>query len=178
MLRIMMLMSVFVVFTGCLAGCEQKSATSEKPSAAASESGHEGHDHAAMDADDADEEHDEHAGHDHGDDVHAGEALELGAQTAGAFKVRVEQFGKATDDAAELVFEIDVEGEAVPDAVRVLVRNADGDESLKVKANKVGEDAYDVHVGELPSQLGQGGTLVVELEAASSTVSAEFKLSH
>lgn len=188
MFRTMCLLSTFVALGLLSAGCERKpdSTSTGKPQAAAPTDNHDEHDHAADEShdhaeDDAhDDEHDpdDHTGHDHGDDGHAhgGEALKLGTREIGEYTVAVVQFGPATDDAAELVFEIDVEGAPSADAVRVLVRNSDGAESLKVKADKVGNHAYDVHVGELPRDLGQGGMLIVEVESASGTTSAEFEI--
>jgi hypothetical protein len=182
MFRTMCLMSTFVALGLLSAGCERKpdSTSTGKPQAAAPTDNRDKHDHAAGDDHAAEDGHadDDHAGHDHGDDGHAhgGEALKLGTREIGEYTVAVVQFGPATDDAAELVFEIDVEGAPSADAVRVLVRNSDGAESLKVKADKVGNHAYDVHVGELPRDLGQGGMLIVEVESASGTTSAEFEI--
>jgi hypothetical protein len=177
MFRMMSLMSTLVALGLVSAGCEQQSDSSspEKPQAAQSTDNHDEHDHASGDAHE-----DEHAGHDHGDDDHAhgGEPLELGTRDIGDFTVEVVQFGAATDDAAELIFEIEIDGTASPDAVRVLVRSSDGTESLKVKANSVGKHAYDVHVGELPSSLGAGGTVIVEIESASGTNTGEFEIRH
>lgn len=188
MFRTMCLMSTFVALCLLSAGCERKpdSTSTGKPQAAASADNHDEHDHAADEShdhavDDAhDDEHhdDDHAGHDHGDDGHAhgGEALKLGTREIGEYTVAVMQFGPATDDAAEIIFEIDVDGAPSPDAVRVLARNSEGAESLKVKANKIGEHTYDVHVGELPAHLSRGGMLVVEIENASGTNSGDFEI--
>ena len=105
-----------------------------------------------------------------------GAAHELGSTTVGDLTLTVTQIGVASADTIELVFEIGVEGEPVPDAIRLLVRNADGDESLKVKAHDVGNGKYDAHVGDLPAFRGEGAVVVVETETADGTQSAEFPL--
>jgi hypothetical protein len=177
MFRMMSLMPTLVALGLMSTGCEQQSDSSspEKPQAAQSTDNHDEHDHASGDAHE-----DEHAGHDHGDNDHAhgGEPLELGTRQIGDFTVEVVQFGAATDDAAELIFEIEVHGTEPPDAVRGLVRNSAGAESLKVRANNVGQHTYDVHVGELPSNLSDGGTLSVEVESKSGTNAGEFEIRH
>jgi hypothetical protein len=168
-------------------GCERKpeaSSSENRPVLAAEDEheSHEGHDHSADDGHDHGEESpDENAGHAHGDEhghAHGGEPLDLGSRKVEDFAVNVVQFGPATSDASELVFKIDVEGPTTPTAVRVVARNAKGDESLKVKANKVGEHSYDVHVGELPASLDSGGVLVVEIESVSGTESVGFEIKH
>lgn len=178
MSRIMCLMSTVVALGLLSAGCERKAGptSSEKTQAAATEDNHDNHDHAVGDGHD----HEDHAGHDHGEDGHAhgGEALELGTRELGAYAVSVVQFGPAADGATELVFEIDVDGTPPPDAVRALVRNREGADSLKIRASKAGERSYDAHVGELPGHLDEGGTLLVEIEAASVVDSAEFEIKH
>lgn len=176
MFRSLVLMSTFAALNLVLIGCEQKpgSTSADQSKAAAPQENHEGHDHSADDGHDQDE----HAGHQHGDEGghDHGEALKLGTREAGAYKVTVMQFGPASDDVVELAFEIKIDGDEPPGAVRLLVRNTEGAESLKVRANKVGDHTYDVHIAELPANLGSGGTLVVELEAASATEPMEFAI--
>ena len=176
MSRSVILMIAFVALSLVLAGCEQKpgSTSADQSKAAAPRENREEHDHTADDGHD----HDQHAGHQHGDEGEHdhGDALKLGSREAGEYRVTVAQFGPASHDAAELVFEIELDGAQPPEAVRVLVRNSEGAESLKVKANKVGDSTYDVHVGELPEDLGAGGTVVVELESASATEPVEFAI--
>ena len=131
---------------------------------------HAGHDHGEAD-------HDDHAGHDHGSGHgHGGQRHELGSRETAGITVEVVQFGAATGNVAELVFELEVRGEPMPTAVRLLVRAPDGAESLKVKANKTGDHEYDAHVGELPKQLGEGSVLVVEVETPSGTEKLMFTL--
>ena len=85
---------------------------------------HAGHDHGEAD-------HDEHADHDHGSGHgHSGQRHELGSREIAGFTVEVAQFGEATDNVAELVFELEVRGKPAPTAVRLLVRAPDGAESL------------------------------------------------
>ena len=197
------LISIVFLLSG---GCERKSPTNETNNATAQAAtakhspddghdhtgdvkgdghadDHDGHDHGEADRDD-------HAGHDHGeadyDDHdgqengdghgHSGQPLELGSREIAGTTVEVIQFGAATGNLAELVFKIDARGESSPTAIRVLVRAADGAESLKVKANKLGDHEYDAHVGELPDQLGEGSVIVVEVETPSSTEELTFPL--
>jgi hypothetical protein len=74
------------------------------------------------------------------------------------------------------VFEIAVTGPEAPVAVRLLVRNADGDESLKVRAHKTGDASYDGHVSELPGGLGGDSVVVVEVETSAGKQSVSFPL--
>jgi hypothetical protein len=164
-------------------GCDRKSPTKKsndtapQADAASKHSPDDGHDHAKADPDD-------HAGHDHGEadpgnghgHGHGGKRHELGRREIAGFTVEVVQFGAATDNAAELVFQIDVQGEPAPTAVRLLVRAPDGAESLKVKADKGDDHAYHAHMGELPNKLGEGSVLVVELETPSGTKELMFPL--
>jgi len=148
---------------------------------------HDGHDHGKADHDDHGEHdhgeagHDDHDGHDHGeagDDDHddhdnghghSSQGHELGSHEIAGFTFEVVQFGAATDNVAEFAFEIDVQGKSEPTAIRLLVRAPDGAESLKVKADRVGDHEYHAHVGELPTELGEGSVLVVEVETPSGT---------
>ncbi len=169
-------------------GCEPKSppdGTSEATSPAAAPKDHpdDGHDHAeGIKGDDhADDhghdhgpaDHDDDDGHKHG---HGGQRHVLGSREVAGLTVEVAQFGAASDNAADLVFEIDAPGEPAPTAIRLFVRAADGAESLKVKADKSGDHDYHAHVGELPGQLGEGSVLVVELETASGAEELIFPL--
>ena len=176
MFRSMVLMTAYVALSLVSTGCEQKpgSTSADQSKAAAPRENHVGHDHAADDGHD----HDEHAGRQHGDEGghDHGEPLKLGTRETGEYMVTVVQFGLANDDVVELAFEVRVEGDQPPEAVRLLVRNTEGVESLKVKASKAGDHTYEVHIAELPANLGAGGTLVVELEAASATESIEFAI--
>jgi|GEM_PF-6813714 len=179
----MTLMGVVLLLTN---GCERKTPANEtkdspRPTVAVAEHGpDDGHDHSAdIKVDDRADDHvgcdhgeaetDEHAGHSHG-----GEKHKLGSREIEGFSVTAAQFGVATDNLAELVFEIEVKGESAPNAVRLLVRAADGAESLKVRADKVGDHGYDAHVGELPDQLGEGGVLVVEVETPTGIEELTF----
>lgn len=120
-----------------------------------------------------------HAGHDHGPEDHGhhnGEAHELGTREAAGLTVRAVQFGPATSDAAELAFELEVEGAEAPTAVRMLIRNAEGAESLKVRANKIGDHLYDAHVSELPPNLTAGGVVIIEIETSAGVEIIEFNL--
>lgn len=185
MLRIVS-MAVFVGVVFLLSsGCDCKAPTGQskdggkQAAAAPKHSPDDGHDHAAeMKGDDhAVAGNDDHADGDDGSGHgHGGERHELGSREVAGFTVEVTQYGAAVDIVAELVFEIEVRGEDAPTAVRLLVRAADNDESLKIKANKVGDHKYDAHVGELPSHLGAGSVLVIELETPSGTKKLEFPL--
>lgn len=165
-------------------GCERNTATNSKEGGSAQVAAQEKHDslasrdHAAGEGhDDADTRRDEPDGHDHGDDdAHRGERYELGAGEIAGLTVQVVQCGRVVSGAAELVFEIEVEGSGTPAAVRLLVRSAEGSESLKVKANKVGDHTYDAHVLELPDSLGDGSVVVVEIETTAVTEGAVFAL--
>ena len=193
MLRIASMTTLIGVVLLLSNGCERKSPTNETkdatPQAVAApehspDDGHDhagdmkGNDHAGDDARDHGEAgHDDHAGHEHGNGHgHSGQRHELGSRKIAGFTVEVVQFGAPTDNVAELVFELDVQGEPAPTAIRLLVRAPDGAESLKVKANKVGDHEYDSHVGELPDQLGEGSVLVVEVETPSGTEELTFPL--
>ncbi len=184
MIRMMSVTVLAMTLLWLLGGCERNANTSEKDGSAAqavAESGHdphEGHAHATDDGHNhAEDEQDAHAGHDHGDEhAHGGERHDLGSHEAGGLTVKVVQFGAVRADATELVFEIEVDGPAQPSAVRLLVRNADGAESLKVKANKVGDHTYDAHVGELPGVLGDDSVLVIEIETSTGKESVIFPL--
>ncbi|MFH1419961.1 MAG: hypothetical protein ABII12_16935 [Planctomycetota bacterium] len=155
-------------------GCDRKPPPNEteeatpQTTAAPKHSPDDGHDHAGeMKSDDhADDHADQEDGNGHG---HDGQRHELGSRGIAGLTVEVVQFGAATGNVAELVFEIDVRGEPTPTAIRLLVRAPDGAESLKVKANKVGDHEYDAHVDELPGHLGEGSVLVVEVETPSGT---------
>ena len=162
-------------------GCDRKSPPNEtedatpQTTAAPKHSPDDGHDHAGerKSDDHADDHADQEGGNGHG---HGGQRHELGSREIAGLTVEVVQFGTATNNVAELVFEIDVLGEPAPTAVRLLVRTPDGAESLKVKANKVGDHEYDAHVGELPDQLGEGSVLVVEVETPSGTEELMLRL--
>ncbi len=181
------LVGIAILLSG---GCERKAPANKTkdatpPAAATPEhSPDDGHKHAG------DIKADDHAGHDHGeadheDDAgddddkghgHGGERHVLGSREVAGLTVEVVQFGAATGNIAQLIFELDVQGEPAPTAVRLLVRASDGAESLKVKASKIGDHGYDAHVGELPKQLGEGSVLVVELEMPSGTETLTFTL--
>ena len=206
MLRIASITTLIGIAVLLSGGCDRKSPPTEKQDATpqtAAEPKHSsngGHNHAAgkkcndhADHDHDEASHDEHEGHDHGeaghDDHeghnhgeaahghgHSGERHELGNREIAGITVNVAQFGAATDNAVELVFEINIQGESSPTAVRLLVRTPDGAESLKVKANKVGDHKYDAHVGELPTKLGKDSVLVVEVETQSGTEELTFLL--
>jgi len=182
-------MAIFGIALLLANGCERKSPTNETndatPQAAAApkHSPDDGHDHDGNmkgedHADDPGEvDHDDHAADDDGNGHgHGGKPHALGSREIAGITVEVVQFGTATSDSAELVFEIEVEGEPAPTAVRLLIRAPDGAESLKVKANKIGDHEYDAHVGELPNHLGKGSVLVVELETPSGTEKLMFPL--
>jgi len=193
MLRIASTTALIGIVLLLSSGCERKPATSETkdatPQAAAvpKHSPDDGHNHSgdmkgdehAHDHGKAD--HDDHAGHDHGNGNgnghgHSGQRYELGSREIAGIMVEVVQFGAATGNVVELVFELEVRGEPAPTAVRLLVRAPDGAESLKIKANKTGDHEYDAHVGELPNQLGEGSVLVVELQTSSGTEKLMFTL--
>lgn len=131
-------------------------------------------------ADHGEAAHDDHKGHDHGEASHghghSGQRHAVGNREIAGFTVKVAQFGTATDNAAELVFEVNIQGKSTPTAVRLLVRTPDGTELLKVKTNKVGDHDYDTHVGELPNKLAEGSVLVVEMETHSGTEGLTFPL--
>lgn len=177
MLRIASFTAIFGIALLLANGCERKSPTNEKndatPQAAAApkHSPDDGHDH------DGNMKSEDHAADDDGNGHgHGGKRHELGSREIAGITVEIVQFGTATSSSAELVFEIEVEGEPPPTAVRLLVRAPDGAESLKVKANKIGDHEYDAHVGELPNHLGKGSVLVVELETPSGTEKLMFPL--
>lgn len=168
MLRIASMTALISIVLLLPSGCERKSPTNETKDAtaqavaAAEHDPHDGHDHA-----------DHEQGNGHG---HSGQRHELGSREIPGCTVVVVQLGAATDNRADLVFEIDVQGAPAPTAIRLLVRAADGAESLKVKANKVGDHEYDAHVGELPDRLGEGSVLVIEVETPSGTEELMFPL--
>ena len=175
-------------------GCKRESPTNNNKDvtaqAAATPEHSPDHDHDHAGDLTADDDADDHAGHDHGevdlDDQasgghgngqgHGGQRHELGSREIAGLTVEIAQFGAATGNVEELVFEIEVLGEPAPTAVRLLVRTPDGAESLKVKAIKVGDHEYDAHVGELPDQLGEGSVVVVEVETPSGTEELVFPL--
>ncbi len=139
---------------------------------------HAGHDHGEAGHDD-DTGHesgevsvDDEAGHDHGGHSHgelSGQRYELDSQTIAGLTVDVVQLGAAKDNVAELIFEIKLQGEPTPTAVRLFVLAKDGTESLKVKANKDDAHTFHAHVGELPKKMGEDTVLIVELETPSGT---------
>ncbi|MCK4657902.1 MAG: hypothetical protein KAV82_00125 [Phycisphaerae bacterium] len=168
MLRIALMTALIGIVLLLPSGCERKSPTNETKDATPQAAAAPKH---SLDAGN------DHAGHEHGNGPgHSGQRHELGSRKIAGFTVEVVQFGAATDNVAELVFEIDVQGEPAPTAVRLLVRAPGGAESLKVKANKIGDHEYDAHVGELPNQLGEGSVLVVEVETPSGTKELMFPL--
>ncbi len=200
MLRIASITTLIGIAILLSSGCESKAPPDDTKDATAKaaapkHSPDDGHDHGEAGHDDDDGHdhgeagHDDDDGHDHGeaghdDDGpgqdsghgHGGQRYELGSREIAGLTVKIVQFGAAADNVAELVFEIDVQGKTAPTAVRLLVRAADGAESLKTKANKVGDHEYDAHVGELPDKLGEGSVLVVEVETPSGTEKLTFPL--
>jgi len=201
MLRIALITTLIGIAILLANGCDRKEPT-KKPNDTAAQADvahkngpddghddHAGHDHGEADPDahaghdHGEADHDDHAGHDHGEadsgsgHGHGGQRHDLGgSRKIAGLTVEVAQFGAATDNIAELVFEINVQGEPAPTAIRLLVRAADGAESLKVKANRVGDHSYDAHVGELPNKLGDGSVLVIEVETPSGTKELLFPL--
>jgi len=190
---IAILITIAILLSG---GCERKAPTDKAkdatPQAATEQKhgpddGHADHDHGEAGHDDhaghdhGEANHDDHADHDHGEadhdgHGHGGPRHELGSNEIAGLTVKVVQFGTATSNIAELIFELDIRGEPAPTAVRLLVRAADGSESLKIKAGKGGNSKYDAHVGELPNKLGESSVLVVELETPSGTKELTFPL--
>ncbi len=179
--RSLISVSAMVTLTLILGGCERKkeSTTTNTSSNTKSTDQHEGHDHGPndghVDEDGKVEKHGDHSHDDHGHG-HGKEELVVGTREIGEYTVKVMQFGYATNEAPELAFEINVDGARSPNAVRVLVRNTAGEESLRVKANKVGEHAYDAHVTELPPGLKNGGVVVVEIESSGVPRVIEFDI--
>lgn len=184
--RISLTVAAIVALILALGACDRKKETADPNKSSTLEptdthEDHEHHNHSADKRPKGSEPHrDEHAGHDHhgNDESHEGKAIGLGVRDLDGYTVKVKQFGYPTDEITELVFEIEVEGAPPPGAIRVSVRNTAGDESLRVKASKVGDHSYDAHVTELPTGLKNGGVVVFEIERGSGSATVEFEIQH
>jgi hypothetical protein len=162
-----------------LGGCERKDDSSKGTASSPTAHPHD-HEHGEGDHHDHDHGSGQGAGKDQGhetdDDHEHGEPHELGTQEADGVSVAAVQLGAVTDGTAELTFELKVQATEAPTAVRLTVRNANGEESLTVLAAGSDEGEYHAHVSELPPTLGAGATLVVEVETAAGTHAMEFPL--
>ncbi len=155
--------------------CDRTSQDTDGPGHKADTDAAEHADHAAGEADHDDANHaherEEPAGH-----GHAGEEHALGTRKIGDYTVVVARLGDLRPKMTEIVLEISVQGSGTPTAIRVQIKTPAGEESLKVKANRVGEGQYDAHVGELPPNLPPGSQVWVEVAEETGTAAAAFEL--